>query len=226
MTRWKLYGLHYSLFIWLYLPKLTFWESLKDFKTSGVDADYRYIFIDVGNNGHDSDGGTFQKSSLYKALHLNLLEFPNPSKLQSSLTTLPYFFISDGAYSLSDNFMKPYPKQNLTESKKTFNYRLSRARVVVENGFGYTSQVFGIYYTTIDKPPNVVNLIVLSTCVLHNMLIDRGQRKVSVAPVICNDSIEALLSLSIDENDEESFTGKKVRDNLLEYFLKNPINLR
>lgn len=124
-----------------------------------VDADYKYIFIDVGNYGHNSDDGTFLNSSLYKALQLKLLKIPKPSLLQNSSTTMPYFFVSDGAYSLSDNFIKPYPKKNLTAENKIFNKRLSRARVVVENGFGYTSQVFRIFYT-IDKPPNVVNLIV------------------------------------------------------------------
>lgn len=45
-----------------------------------VDADYRYIFIDAGYYGHSSDGGTFQNSLFHKALRLNKLEIPKPSK--------------------------------------------------------------------------------------------------------------------------------------------------
>lgn len=187
-----------------------------------IDADYKYVFIDVGSFGHMSDGGTFQNSSLCKALTANLLDIPKPSMLPNSTTVMPFFFISDGAYSLSDKFMKPYSRIDLSPKKKKFNKRLSRARVVVENGFGYTSQVFRIYYTTIDKPHHIVNLIVQSTCVLHNMLIDRGQKDIFVATSSSGVGIDDLIPISgTPGNNEINFTGKKVRDKLKDYLIQD-----
>lgn len=94
----------------------------------------------------------------------------------------------------------------------------------MENAFGYTSQVFQIYHTTIDKPPDVVNLIIQSTCVLHNMLIDMGEKDIFIAPESFEISVETLILLFTHKNDEETYTGKKVRNSLLQYFLENPIN--
>lgn len=83
-----------------------------------VDANYKYIFIDVGNYGHHSDGGTLRSSSFFAALSSNKLKIPKQAPLPNSNKVLPFFFISDGAYQLTSRFMKPYPKKNLTEKKK------------------------------------------------------------------------------------------------------------
>ncbi|CAF5022585.1 unnamed protein product, partial [Rotaria sp. Silwood1] len=49
---------------------------------------------------------------------------------------MPAFFVADSAYTLSENLLKPYRNVNLTPDQMTFNYRLSRARVVVECAIG------------------------------------------------------------------------------------------
>lgn len=190
-----------------------------------VDADYKYLFIEVGNYGHNSDGGTFKNSSFCKALQLKVLPVPEPSKLPNSSSVLPYFFISDGAYSLSENIIKPYPQKKMTAMERNFNRRLSRARVVVENAFGYTSQVFQIYYTTIDIPPHVADKIVKSTCVLHNMLIDKGQKNFAATIAIDADKNEdeALVPLQNDNDVHETSTGINVRKVLTKFFIDHPL---
>lgn len=56
------------------------------------------------------------------------------------------------------------------------------------------------------------------------MLIDMGQKNICVTSETSNDRVEAAFSsLSTDHNDIITFTGKKVRETLKEYFLKNPI---
>ena len=66
--------------------------------------------------------------------------------------------------------MRPYPrgkkKDRLSYDKSTFNYRLSRARRIVENAFGILAQRFSVF----DRRLHNVIKIVYATCVLHNYL--------------------------------------------------------
>ena len=62
---------------------------------------------------------------------------PQSKRMPDSDRKLNYVFIADEAFPLKDHIMRPYPGRDLnTDSKKIYNYRLSRARRVVENAFG------------------------------------------------------------------------------------------
>jgi len=110
-----------------------------------VDADYNFLFADVGCQGRISDGGVLKNSILYEKLENCELGIPNPQPLPGRNRSVPYVFVADGAFGLHDNIMKPYPGVHKKSSKKrVFNYRLSRARRVVENVFGILSAKFRV----------------------------------------------------------------------------------
>jgi len=44
-----------------------------------VDADYRFVFIDVGSNGIVNDGAVFRNSTLNSTMENNLLNWPGNS---------------------------------------------------------------------------------------------------------------------------------------------------
>jgi hypothetical protein len=92
-----------------------------------VDADYRFVFIDVGSKGRVNDGAVFRNSTLNSAMENNLFNWPDNSVIH---------VIGDDAFPLRNTLLKPYSKINLTLKQKIFNYRLSRARRVSENAFG------------------------------------------------------------------------------------------
>ena len=46
-----------------------------------VDADYRFIFIDVGNYGSNGDSGIFKNSALGEAFGAQMLDVPPPKQL-------------------------------------------------------------------------------------------------------------------------------------------------
>lgn len=100
-----------------------------------VDANYRFLYVDVGCNGRVSDGGVFKHSNLFKALENNQLNLHVAEPLPTSISPfpLPYMFVCDDAFPLKENLQKPFGQTGLTTEKRIFNYRLSRARRIVEN---------------------------------------------------------------------------------------------
>ncbi len=101
-----------------------------------VDADYRFVYIEVGAPGSAGDPGLFKESPLKQAMEENLLHMPPPDCLPNDNVVLPYFLIGDEAFGLRTWFMKPYPSARLTHDERIYNYRLSRARRSVECTFG------------------------------------------------------------------------------------------
>nr|XP_022911217.1 protein ANTAGONIST OF LIKE HETEROCHROMATIN PROTEIN 1-like isoform X2 [Onthophagus taurus] len=110
-----------------------------------VDAEYKFISIDVGFYGRNSDeNGEAQ----------------------------PYVIVGDEAFPLKSYLLRPYSKHYLTnnEPNKIFNYRLSRARRVVENAFGILAARWRVFQKPLEVQPTMVDKIVLASCSLHNML--------------------------------------------------------
>ena len=132
------------------------------------------FFVDVGCNGRISDGGVFSRCALSSALENNTLSFPALVPLPGTDTILPHVVVADDAFPLRKNIMKPFSTRNQPAPNRIFNYRLSRARRVVENTFGLLSQVFRIFRRPILLNPKKVETIVLATCVLHNFLLSKS----------------------------------------------------
>ncbi len=77
-------------------------------------------------------------------------------------TTVPYVFVADEAFPLMDHVLKPYPLRDLDPYQREFNYRLSRARRVVENAFGILANRFRVFHSAIQLSPEKVELVVLA----------------------------------------------------------------
>ena len=103
-------------------------------------GDYRFLFVDIGANGSCADSGIFKLTNIYKAIIDGLAGLPEGDHLPNDDIDVPYSFIADDAFGLRTWLMKPHPSRGLTKPKRIFNYRLSRARRVVENAFGILAQ--------------------------------------------------------------------------------------
>ncbi|XP_054734545.1 putative nuclease HARBI1 [Anastrepha obliqua] len=92
----------------------------------------------------------------------NTLPLPPPARISmESPQPLPHLFVGDAAFPLRTNL----------RTKRIFNYRLSRARRVIENSFGILTARWRILRTTIEYDPKNCEKVVLACIVLHNFII-------------------------------------------------------
>eukprot|EP00112_Aurelia_sp_Birch-Aquarium-sp1_P018164 Seg4296.2 transcript_id=Seg4296.2/GoldUCD/mRNA.D3Y31 product="putative nuclease HARBI1" protein_id=Seg4296.2/GoldUCD/D3Y31 len=136
------------------------------------DAKYRFTMVDIGDTGRQSDGSVYNNGNVGYAIENNLLGIPKDSKFRNSHRILPYVFVADDAFGLKRHMMKPYPATNLGTEKLIFNYRLSRARRIIENTFGIAANRFRVFHrpilANVDKVKDTTKAIVI----LHNYLIN------------------------------------------------------
>lgn len=116
------------------------------------------MFSGYGSSG---DAKIYNESEIAQAVQDDALGFPDPDPLPHDDEDTPYFFIGDDAFSLTKNFQKPFAHRGLTYEERIYNYRLSRARRIVENAFGILANRFqvkkSIYYSNkclLDKSIN------------------------------------------------------------------------
>lgn len=88
-----------------------------------VDADYKFICIEVGGKGRQSDGGTFFYSKLHNLLMNDQFKAPSPQCLPGSNIRLPFVLIGDEAYPLKKFLLRPYPSTHLDNKKKEVSIR-------------------------------------------------------------------------------------------------------
>lgn len=136
-----------------------------------VDAEYCFLFADCGCQGRLSDGAVFKNTTLYNKIKSRSLSLPKDEKLPGRQKPMPYVFLGDDAFALSKRLMKPFPGSHEHGSKqRIFNYRLSRARRVVENTIGIMASVFRVLRKPILLQPDKVALVTMTCVVLHNFL--------------------------------------------------------
>lgn len=158
-----------------------------------ANANYELIYCHMGTNGRVSDGGVIENTLFYEKLINNQLNLPKPKTVQNGTIELPYVFIGDEAFCLRSNFLKPFPQGNLNKEKRIFNYRLSRARRIIENVFGIMAARFRVLHTEINLQLPRIDLVVLTCAVLHNFL----RRK-------CYETY--ITTECLDKEDREHFT--------------------
>lgn len=137
-----------------------------------ADANYMFTIVDIGAEGRRSDGGILQESKLGYYLENNRLNLPKMRSISENGPEVPYVIVGDEAFALTSYMLRPYPRaDNLNLHKKVFNYRLSRARRVVECAFGLLSAKWRIFRRPMSTNVDHATSIVKAAVCLHNFLI-------------------------------------------------------
>lgn len=142
-----------------------------------ADAEYKLLYIDVGCNGRQSDGGIFNRCSFAQALDRGQLHLPQPRSLPGRIVPVPYVLVADDAFALRRNIMKPYAQRGLSTMQRIFNFRLSHVRRIIENVFGIMSARFRVLRKPIYLDAEKTKKVVLAVCALHNYLITTNKAK-------------------------------------------------
>ena len=196
-----------------------------------ADANAKIIAFDLGSPGSQSDGGIFKDGKLKDTCKSDI--FPPASELHNCGISLPYFLLGDDAFALDVNLMKPYPHRSAMGDEKIFNYRLSRARRIVENAFGLLCAKFRVLLKTLELGVSNAMQVVRACLALHNFLVTRKDQFYSppgfldteddtgnVIPGKWRDNIDGdVCTLRPDPSTRPSTArARDVRDNLKEYF--------
>lgn len=144
---------------------------------------------------------------------------PEPKVLPGTDIIAPHLFLGDEGFPMLDNLLKPYPRnQSINDRKKAiFNYRLSRARRIVENAFGILAHRFRILLTPIHSSVDVIEDIITVACTLHNLIIDEKGIS-SDANDLPSDDFEPMTEYNEIEADSGQELKYKIRDTFRDYF--------
>lgn len=196
-----------------------------------ANANYEFIYCDVGTNGRVSDGGVIENTKFMKALIASKLNLPAPEEVVPGQPRLNYVFVGDEAFAMRPDFLKPYNQRELNYEKRVFNYRLSRARRIIENTFGILANRFRIFHTCINLKVDNIDKVILACCTLHNFLRKNSANSYTPNDIFDFEDIstgvitpglrtqpENLLDLASSHNRHHSAEAKDVRESFENYF--------
>lgn len=179
-----------------------------------VDAQSRFRVIDVGGYGRSSDGGTLANSTFGQALREGTLDLPHDRPIPGAdhRGPQPHVFVADEAFPLRRNLMRPFPERGgLSLEQRIFNYRLSRARQVVEDAFGIWSAQWRMFRRELEVLPEVVEKCVKATCVLHNFMRMFGPTPaLGGAPAQAEDPLPGVMRMGANNSSREATATREV----------------
>ncbi|XP_050294323.1 uncharacterized protein LOC126734665 [Anthonomus grandis grandis] len=118
-----------------------------------VDTEYKFICVDVGAYGKNSDGGIFEQSAMGRRFENGTFNIP-PNR--------PFAGKDDEVPSRYDR------------NKEKFNYHLCKARRVVENAFGILAHKWRFFFRPLEVKVSTATKLVKTACVLHNFLREKN----------------------------------------------------
>lgn len=144
------------------------------------------------------------------------MNLPVPKQLTADGVALPYVLVGDEAFTLSDYLLRPYPeKGGLDLERNIFNFRLSRARRVIENSFGIMVSQWRILKKPIEASVgNTISMVQAIIC-LHNFLRKRGSNEYYIVP---KQPFNACLNQTVDIAVVENLENSALQD------IKAPVN--
>ena len=137
-----------------------------------VDANKRFLTVDVRQYGRVSNGNAFANSNIALRLARQNIGLPPDENLGG--VPSPYIVIGDEAFPFKKNLMSPFPRsaRRFSEAERIFNCRLLRSRNTVENVFGIVADTWRIHQRSFECRVQLCDKLILATVALHNYILE------------------------------------------------------
>lgn len=178
-----------------------------------VDSNYKFVYVDIGSFGKDSDSTIFKNSTFWNLLQKNELNIPESCPILNTSINADYVFVEDEAFGLSQHVLRPYGGRNLTKNKRIFNYRLSRVRRYVECAFGILSNKWRIFHRPMNVTTELAVDITKACCVLHNYV--REKNGINFQDTL---SIDGFDDVNTTYSDRGTRSASDMRNTFADYF--------
>jgi len=109
-----------------------------------------------------------------QAFENNTISISQPCLLPNTDIVVPFSIVGDEGFPLKSYLMRPYARRNLQGNERVFNYRLSRARRIIENAFGILAARWRILEKPISVKLQTTEMILQAIICLHNFIITTG----------------------------------------------------
>lgn len=186
-------------------------------------ADYKFVCVDIGGYGKNSDSGIFEASNMGRRFEDGIMNIPNGKALPGQNDSCPYVLIGDEGFALKPYLMRPFPyrQSRRDPQKENFNTRLCKARRVVENAFGILAQKWRIFFRPMEVSVESVILIVKTCCILHNFLRDNKMDEQYIEFLEPSEPIMGAFQNIIPNVKRATDTAFDIRQTFVNYFNYN-----
>lgn len=190
-----------------------------------ADAEKKFLVIDVGALGKQSDGGIFTATELYRRLEAKQFNMPPDMILPGTTISVPPVLIGDEAFPLKSYLMRPYPAKNLTIDKEHFNTNLSCARKTIECAFGILRAKWRFLASALEIPIiQKASVLVQTACVLHNIVrVKDGANDYDYISYMRGDIVEDLPRITLPVCRNPSKQAAIVRNKYKYYFSQKKV---
>ena len=137
-----------------------------------VDARHRFVWASCGFAGNSHDSIIFQSTNLWSKITCGQT-IPDIGKDVEGVN-VPQRILGDSAFPFQSWLMKPYTSAVLTPSQQYSNYRLSKARMSIEEAYGELKGRWRVLQRKCESAQEVRDNA-LAYIVLHNICIERGR---------------------------------------------------
>ena len=174
----------------------------------------------IGWPGSVHDARVLSNSELYNLGLQGKLFDPNITERVLGVDLNPVI-LGDPADPLLNWLVKGYPEnQNTPNWQCNFNYRLSRARMTVENTFGRWKGRFRRFLKRVDMAVSSATCLVAASCILHNICELRRDDFLENWLDDVQASAHQPDNITLTgENDEAESDAASIRDVLAQFFM-------
>lgn len=178
-----------------------------------ADSRYHFVAVHTVADGSTTDARVLSATRMGQQVLTTHLSLPNPRPLPGTIgSPVPFVIVTDEAFAVTTNVLRPFPMQGLDTRRRIYNNRLSRARHYVKCAFGILSSKWRVFLRALQLDVDTVESIIKACCILHNYLhvheaVDVEENMPTIERV--NDWINEMPDLS----------APQVRDLFADYFM-------